>query len=346
MNALRSRLGLTRVRGMSGSQAVAAGVLALGLATAVFYLEASSYREFIFDAMLLAVIGASALNLLMGTVGQVSIGNAAFLVLGAFVGAAAGRSGIAFPLDVVVAMTVGTVAGLVVGLPGLRIRGVYLSLTTLAAHFIFVQAAEKYQSSQVGAAGFVIKRIFTGTLEDQYKAWSIFLFVVVAALLVLIRALTTGRLGRAWRLIRDHDNVAPTFGIPVARYKLAAFMISSALISLQGGLLAHFSGYVSSESFDLALAISYVAMVLIGGSDSQLGSVLGAAIVIWLPYLASDTLQAVSTSTSSIIPRVALIAYGALIVFFITYSSGGVAGWLRDLGRWLTRPARTGGTPA
>jgi branched-chain amino acid transport system permease protein len=311
------------------------GILALGAATALFIGNASSYHMFIFNTVLLAVIGASALNLLMGTVGQVSIGNAAFLVVGAFSVVVARQLQIGFPFDLLVAIGAGAATGFIVGLPGIRIRGVYLALTTLAANFIFVEIAQKYQSIRAGAAGFIIPRLFRDTtLLDQQRAWAVVLFGFVAAVLILVRCLTTARIGRAWRLIRSHEIVAPSLGIPVAGYKLGAFMLSSALISLQGALGAHFSGYVSADSFTLTLAISYVAMVLIGGPDSQFGSVIGAAVVIWLPFLTASVIESIPNAPPTAAAQVALISYGALIVFFITLSPDGLAGWLR----WAVRP--------
>lgn len=322
-----------------GWRASLVGVAAIGLATLLVAELGSSYQVFILDSVLLAVIGASALNLLMGTVGQVSIGNAAFLVVGAFTAVISRQAHIAFPLDLVPALLAGAAVGFVVGLPALRIQGVYLALTTLAANFIFVEIAQRYQSVKVGAGGFIMPRLFTGmTLADQYRAWAALLFVAVALVLVLLRTLTAAELGRAWRLIRDHELVGPTLGMRASAYKLGAFMLSSALVALQGALAAHFSGYVSADSFTLTLAISYVAMVLIGGPDSQLGAVLGALIVVWLPFACADLLKLFPAASPTVAPQIALIAYGALVVFFITFAPSGVAGWLQTLWARISGP--------
>lgn len=324
----------TKLKASHSLFAIGLGVAVLILVTVFFDLNATSYYLYIYNGMLLAIIGAASLNLLQGTVGQVSIGNAAFLCVGGFTCVFAIRSGIPFPWDLPLALVSGAAVGLVVGLPALRIRGVYLALTTLAAQFIVTQLAAQYEGDTVGSGGFLLVQHFSLTNPvSQERSWSLLLLAFVIVTILLIYWLTKGRIGRAWRLIRDHEIVAPSLGIPVARYKLGAFMLSSALISLEGGLAAHFSGYVSSDTYTLTLAISYVAMVLIGGLDSILGSVIGAAVIIWLPVVATNIIGRVSSSESTKAPLIAEILYGAMIVVFVTYSQAGIGGFLRDLAR-------------
>jgi branched-chain amino acid transport system permease protein len=104
------------------------------------------------------------------------------------------------------------------------------------------------------------------------------LFAMLALTIFGARRVMTRRAGRAWRMIRDHEDAAPLLGIPVTRYKLSVWVLSSALIGLQGGITFYFSGGLTYETFTLALAVRYVAMVLIGGLDSLAGAVVGAAI--------------------------------------------------------------------
>jgi branched-chain amino acid transport system permease protein len=308
----------------------AVGGLILVAAFTVYYIETgTSYSLFILNSILLAIIGSSALNLLQGTAGQISIGNGAFLCVGAFASVVALRSGIGYPYDLLFAIVVGALLGALVGLPAIRIRGFYLAFATLAAQFIFTQLAETYQTHEVGSSGFIVPLQFTSeTLEGQQRSWAYVLVGFAIVTLIIVRWLTTFRLGRAWRLIRDHETIAPSLGIPVTQYKLAAFMISSALISLEGGLTAHLSGYVSSDSFTLALAISYLAMVMIGGQDSIMGSVIGAIVVTSLPYVTENVMSGVA-SNSQYAPQFSEILYGGLIVVFIVFSTAGIAGWFR-----------------
>lgn len=116
--------------------------------------------------------------------------------------------------------------------------------------------------------------------------------------------------------------------------KLAAFVFSSAQIALQGAVAAHLFGFVNSATYTLAIAVSYLAMVLIGGPDSQLGSVLGAVVVIWLPYLAGDLLDVLGISSANA-PQLSQVVYGILIVVAVTYSSGGLVQWAGQLWRFL-----------
>jgi len=313
-------------------------VLLIGIAlivVAVTTAGGSSYSIYVLDTILLAAIGALALDLLMGTGGQVSIGNAAFLAAGAFATVWASRAGIAFPFDVLLGGLVCAAAGLVVGLPALRIRGMYLALATLAAFYLAQFAGQKYQTDTVGAAGFLMKPVFSGTISQQSARWAWLLVAVLAATLILVSWLRTGRSGRAWRMIRDHEIAASLMGIPVARNKLILFVVTSAIIGIQGGLTARFTQSVAYDGFTLALSISVVAMILIGGLDSQAGPLIGAVVVTTLPIYVPDIVNAVVTSSNSSknAGAYAQIVYGALIMVFIIGAPKGLSGFIHLTGR-------------
>lgn len=305
------------------------------LVVAYFTAVGSSYAIFVLDTILLSAIGAMALDLLMGTGGQVSIGNAAFLAGGAFATVWASRAGVPFPFDVIIAGIVCAVGGLIVGLPALRIRGMYLALATLAAFYLADFIGQKYQSDTVGAAGFLLKPLFTGTIGQQSASWAWLLFCVVVATMILISWLRSGRSGRAWRMIRDHEVAASAMGIPVARYKLLLFTITSAIIGIQGGLTAHFTGSVSYDSFTLTLSISVVAMILIGGLDSVAGPLIGAAVVTLMPVYLPDVigLFVSSSNASQDASNYSEILYGLLIMVFMIKAPTGLAGLFRAGGR-------------
>ena len=305
------------------------------LVVAYFTAVGSSYAIFVLDTILLSAIGAMALDLLMGTGGQVSIGNAAFLAGGAFATVWASRAGVPFPFDVIIAGIVCAVGGLIVGLPALRIRGMYLALATLAAFYLADFIGQKYQSDTVGAAGFLLKPLFTGTIGQQSASWAWLLFGVVAVTMILISWLRSGRSGRAWRMIRDHEVAASAMGIPVARYKLLLFTITSAIIGIQGGLTAHFTGSVSYDSFTLTLSISVVAMILIGGLDSVAGPLIGAAVVTLMPVYLPDVigLFVSSSNASQDASNYSEILYGLLIMVFMIKAPTGLAGLFRAGGR-------------
>jgi branched-chain amino acid transport system permease protein len=305
------------------------------IVVAIVTVNGSSYAIYIVDTILLAAIGAMALDLLMGTGGQVSIGNAAFLALGAFATVWASRSGVPFPFDVIFGGFACAVGGFIVGLPALRIRGMYLALATLGAFYLAQFVGEKYQEDTVGAGGFFLTPIFHGTISQQSASWAWLLLAVLAATIIFFSWLRTGRSGRAWRMIRDHEVAASIIGIPVSRYKLLLFTISSAVIGIQGGLTAHFISVVTYDSYTLQLSISVIAMILIGGLDSQAGPLIGAALVTTLPIFVPDIINAFATSSnaSQDASDYSEVIYGALIIIFMARAPKGITGFIQMLGR-------------
>lgn len=314
------------------------GIAVLALST-LWFVDGSLHPYlFTFNSCLLAVLGAIALNLLMGTAGLVSIGNAAFLCVGAFGALIAMRSGLAFPLDVIAGGLIAAVIGLVIGMPALRLSGLYLALATLSGFFIVTYFANEYQTTAEGGGdgGFIIAPLYASKgLDGAQRYWAWTLFGVVAVVLLFASRFAHGRAGRAWRMIRDHETAAHALGIRVTRYKLMAFAISSAVIGVQGGLTMHFTGSLSSDQFTLALAISYIAMVLIGGLDSIAGAVIGAGIVTSLPVLVPKFLTGVlgeETATNHG-AAVSQIIYGLLVIIFITSSPRGLIGLVHRISR-------------
>ena len=305
------------------------------IVVAYFTANGSSYSIYIVDTILLAAIGAMALDLLMGTGGQVSIGNAAFLAGGAFATVWASRAGVPFPADVIVGGVVCSAAGLIVGLPALRIRGMYLALATLAAFYLAYFIGQEYQDNAVGDAGFFLKPVFTGTIGQQSASWAWLLFGIVVATMIGVSWLRSGRSGRAWRMIRDHEIAASMMGIPVARYKLALFVISSGIIGIQGGLTAHFNGVVTYDTFTLQLSISVVAMILIGGLDSLAGPLIGAVVVTTMPIFVPDIINsfASSANVSQDASDYSEVIYGLLIMIFMIKAPKGLVGLVQALGR-------------
>lgn len=334
-----------RARARTGMVEFAATAACVVVAVALMLAFGGSYNLYILNLVLLASIGAIGLNLLMGTAGQVSIGNAAFLTTGAFATVWCERNGIMFPYSLAVAMFAAGLFGAIVGLPALRIKGLYLILATMAAHFLALFLAEKYQFALVGSAGFIVDPVVNaGSLVGNQRQWAMLLTGFVLVVMLGATWLQHGRTGRAWRMIRDREDAAPAMGIPTARYKLTAFVISSAIIGLQGALTAHFAGNVSSESFTLHVAIAALAMILIGGLGSIAGSVIGAAVVTLLPYVTPSVVETLlgSPGAGMHAARISLILYGVLIIFFIGYARDGVKGWIVNLWKFLRK--RAGGT--
>lgn len=314
------------------------GIATLGLIALLFTTTQSSYNVFVFNSILLAAMGAIALQVLQGTAGLVSVGNAAFLILGAYGSVFMLRLGVPFPLDIAGATLIAGVGGLITGLPALRLRALFLALATLSAHFIALFLATKYQSSvpEARITGFFVPILFGSKgIEQSGKYWTWLLVGVLSLVILGAARLMRERSGRAMRMIREHEFIAPTLGISVPRYKLVVFTLSSMIVGCQGALLAHFNGSVTTTSFTLLLAFQYVAMVVIGGLDSLPGAVIGAAIVIALPVWVPDMVRPLLGEGRALTDgaNISLIIYGSLVILFVTASPQGVIGVLRNIGR-------------
>lgn len=241
-------------------------------------------------AMLLAVPGSLALNLLTGVAGLISIGNAAFMAIGAAVAAGLGaRLGWPFPLVVLLGGIVSALIGALVGTPSLRLRGIYLLVSTMALHFLTIFAFRDFEIRTVGEVGFRMPapQLFGATIEGPMAWYFVFLVFATACFLAYINLMRTGS-GRSLLLVRERDLAAAVVGINVARAKIMVFIISSFVIGVQGALFAYYIQVVNHEQFTIELATSYVAMILIGGMGSAVGAVLGAAFVVGLPYVLQE----------------------------------------------------------
>lgn len=320
------------------------GVVLIALVTFIFVTTQSTYSVYVYDSILLACMGAIALQVLQGTAGLVSVGTSAFLLIGAFGAVFALRSGFTFPFDLVLATLASGVAGLIVGLPALRLRALFLALTTLAAYYLAVFLGNLYQVHvpEFQATGFYIPTLFASRgLAGAGRDWAWLLFAFVALLILGASRVMRERSGRAMRMIREHEHIAPTFGVSVASYKLSIFVLSSMVIGLEGGLTAHFSGLVSTGSFSVALAFQYVAMIVIGGLDSIAGAVIGATIVVglpvWVPSIVGPLIGSSQATADG--PNISLIIYGVLVIVFVTSSKDGVVGLLNAIGRGVRRQA-------
>jgi branched-chain amino acid transport system permease protein len=238
----------------------------------------------------MAAIAAIGLDLVLGHTGLVSVGNAAFLAIGATTVALLNLNR-ATPmlLSLLIAGAVCAVVGLVVAVPSLRISGLYLAVATLAFHFIALWAIRKIQADKVGDSGFVIPpaRVF-GIELFELRTWYVFLAITLGLVLAFHRSLLLRKPGRSLHTIRERPALAAMSGISVWKYKVGAFAISSFLIGVAGGLQAYYIGNVSYANFSLSMSIEYLAMVIVGGLGSTYGAVVGAWFVVSLPYFVRD----------------------------------------------------------
>jgi branched-chain amino acid transport system permease protein len=308
--------------------------LASLVVTLLLPLALTNFWTGVANQAFIAIIGALALNLLMGTTGQISLGHAGFIAAGAFT-AAALVTHFALPLVIVLtaAAIVGAVLGVLVALPALRLKGLYLAVSTLAAHFVIIVGLGQYQAEISYGAGFTIPppSPFGFEIASERSWYFVLLPIAVAVLLINVNWLRSA-FGRAFMAIHHRDIAAESLGIDVARYKLLAFSASTALTSFCGALWAYHTGFVSVEAFDIHMLIQFLAMVIIGGLGSLLGSILGAVFVIALPHLITSATSGLPflEALGGKVFEVQIGIFGLIMLLFLVLEPRGLAGiWAR-----------------
>jgi branched-chain amino acid transport system permease protein len=322
--------------------------VSLGLVVAallIFPFAASPFGLDLACQVFLAAIGSLSLMLLTGYAGQISLGHAGLLAAGAFTAGILFReTGAPFWITLPAAAMVGALLGVVFGLPSLRLRGLYLAVSTLALHFVVVYLGGEYETKRGFSTGIVIDppRLGSVALTDG-RAWYFVLLTAATATLILCLNLLRGRTGRAWQAIRAHEAVAEALGISIARYKLLAFVVSSAITAIAGALFAYYRGFVSVEAFSLFLTIQYVAMIIIGGIGSLLGALAGAVFVTLFPYWIEGALFALPGARryAGEVFAVNYAAFGLVMILFLVFEPLGLTGiWRRIQSYFLLWPFR------
>ena len=313
------------------------------VALAIFPFAASPFALDLACQVFLASIGALSLMLLTGYAGQISLGHAGLLAAGAFTtGILAREIHAPFWITLPASAMTGIVLGFIFGLPSLRLRGLYLAISTLALHFIVIYLGGEYETKRGFSTGIVIDPpSLAGVQLSDGRAWYFVLLAAAALSLMVCINLLRSRSGRAWRAIHARETVAEALGISIAGYKLLAFVISSSMTSVAGCLFAYYRGFVSVEAFDLFLAIQYVAMIIIGGMGSLLGALLGAAFVTLFPY-AIEALLGLLPNVQALAADIFAVnyaAFGVVMILFLVLEPLGLVGiWHRLQNYFLMWP--------
>src|SRR6202035_2707477 len=289
-------------------------------------LTLGEYYVSILNLILIAVVGALGLNILVGYTGQISIGHGAFMSVGAYTAAnLVVRLDAPFWVTIPAGGLVAALIGAVVGIPSLRIKGIYLAIATLAAQLIIEWTINHVPAISGGVqASIQVPRpsLFGVQLRTQTQLY-LFLMGFVVLAVVGTANIIRSRIGRAFIAIRDQDIAAEIIGINIFRYKLYAFAISSFFAGVTGALESYYLGIANYEQFQIDVSIDYLAMVIIGGLGSVLGSVLGAIFVTLLPIAtrwfleASGGLFFAQADMLNVIPNLRLVIFGGLIIFFL-----------------------------
>jgi branched-chain amino acid transport system permease protein len=303
------------------------------LLVAVLPLTVHEYYLSIVNLISIAVVGALGLNILVGYTGQISIGHGAFMSVGAYTAAnLATRLDLPFWAALPLGGLMAALIGVVVGVPSLRIKGLYLAIATLAGQLIIEWTINHVTWISGGAqASIQVPRPrLAGLVIDTQREMYFFLLAFVVLAVIGTLNLMRSRIGRAFIAIRDHDIAAEIIGIDIFRYKLLAFAISSFYAGVTGVLYTYYLGVANYEQFQLVTSIDYLAMIIIGGLGSVLGSIFGAVFITLLPIVIRWGMEAFGgllfseQAVLNIIPNLRLILFGALIIVFLILEPEGL----------------------
>jgi branched-chain amino acid transport system permease protein len=277
------------------------------------------YLVFVISVVFIYTVLALGLNLLLGFAGQFAFANAAFFGVGAYATALLKiHLGVSFWLGLPLGGLITAAIGVVVGLPALRLSGLYLAMATLAFAQLFQWLLIHWPSFTFGAGGIKVPHPGFGSSPFGYETNVYFLCLAVAVLAVFATwNIVRSRVGRAFVAIRDSEVAAQALGIDPARYKTVAFALSAFYAGIAGGLHSVLLSYVAPEGYSLFQMVIHFAMVVVGGLGSVTGSVLGAVLMTTLP----EILRAFKSAQE--------IAFGAILMLCIIFLPDGLYGLIR-----------------
>jgi len=279
----------------------------------------------------ITLIAALGLNLLVGYCGQLSIGHAGFIAVGAYTAAVlTNRLELPFLVGLISAGFTAGFIGLIFGIPSIRVKGFYLAITTIAAQFIIIWVINHW-SVTGGFTGIKVPYASIGSLVFRSEASQFYLITTIAVICVfLTKNLARTKVGRAFIAIRDNDLAAEVMGINLLYYKLLAFFIGCFLAGIAGALLAHWIGFLNAEQFSLTESILYIGMIIIGGLGSTIGPILGVVFIRLLQQILTVQLVPFLEGTFTMFPAgfatgVTPMLFGLVIILFLVLEPRGLA---------------------
>jgi branched-chain amino acid transport system permease protein len=311
----------------SGADRFWYGLLALALVSLPLWVDTFWLGE-VSNVFILGIVGVG-LTILLGYAGQVSIGHAAFLGIGAYTHAVLLSIGAPFIVSIGGAVSLSTLIGAGVGFPALRVAGIYLAMATFAFNFLVEYVFVRWESVTGGFSGFAVASPeFLGvSLASGGGFYYICLISIVLAILLTLNLLRSPT-GRALIALRDSETAARALGVRLARYKTTAFALSAGLTGLAGALFAHRIGYLAPDIFTIEFSIQLLLMVVVGGMGSIHGAIFGAVFVGALPQLIAIVRDDLPNSIARQ-PGLEPGIFGLLLVLTILFEPRGI------YGRWL-----------
>ncbi|CAM5220778.1 Branched-chain amino acid transport system permease protein OS=Castellaniella defragrans OX=75697 GN=HNR28_000088 PE=4 SV=1 [Castellaniella defragrans] len=322
------------ISGVTGDWTRRSAVMAIAflLVLVVLPLVSPSYFTFQASRVLSLAITIMGLNLLTGFSGQVSLGHNLFFAIGAYtVAYLMSTAGWPFVAALVAAGVVAGVAGVIVGLPALRVRGLYLALLTLSLGIVTPTVARRLKDITNGSAGVQVKGMpvpdWIGLTSEQ---WNYYLAIIVAVIAFwFARNMARGGIGRTLKSIRDNELASVSVGINIPLYKTFAFMVSAVYAGVGGGLFTVIVGYVAPESFDFTMALALITGSVVGGVVSVWGAIFGAAFITYIPVVATDIDDALTG-----------VIYGVALLLTLYLMPNGIVGEAPGIWEYLKYKVR------
>lgn len=279
----------------------------------------------------ITIIAVTGLNLLTGYCGQLSIGHAGFMAVGAYTSALlVSRLELPFIVGLLVAGVTAGIVGMLFGIPSLRVKGFYLAISTIAAQFIIIWVIEHW-TAVTGPNGIMdVVPASIGGLVFRTPTTEFYLILVITIIAIFIaKNIARTRVGRAFIAIRDNDLAAEVMGINIFRYKLIAFFIGCFLAGIAGSLLAHTSRVISPDYFHFKDSILFIGMIIIGGLGTTTGPILGVIFIRLLDEFVTQLSPALQNAFPDLLPGftsgIAPMLFGLVIVLFLIFEPRGIA---------------------
>jgi branched-chain amino acid transport system permease protein len=279
----------------------------------------------------ITVIAVHGLNILTGYCGQISLGHAGFMAVGAYTsGVLCAKLGWSFWAALPCAALAAGIAGLIFGLPSLKIKGFYLIMATIAAHFIIMWVILQLYNVTGGANGLAVPRPEIGGIVLKSKASYFYLITAIACLATFFaKNIVRTRVGRAFIAIRDNDLAAEVMGINLWSYKLLAFFIGCVYAGVAGSLLVHYIAFASVDQFPFMNSVWYLGMLIVGGMGSTAGAIFGTVFLKLLDELVTISGPILAATFPAIAVQAAaslsLIMRGLIIILFLIFEPRGLA---------------------